>query len=241
MQSVMYKPTIVGSGLLARSLSDYVFDKKLLILAAGVSNSQETRDAEFQREHALITDKISKYMDSTLVYYSTCSLSLNVSTPYTIHKARMEQLLADSGRNFHILRLPQVVGVVKNTTLISFFIEALLSGQAIKLQRFAGRDLIGVDDVSRVTKTLIDSGLGLNSSINLATGHVTPVTEIVQYLASLLNRQCQLEFIDSGLTHKFKVEVLGKFIGEDVIFNPDYWQQALNKHVPLYLAAYHAQ
>ena len=121
-----------------------------LIIASGVSNSKETRKSEFSREMNLIKNEISKHANSRVIYFSTCSVCSGESSPYIQHKLNMERLVRDANDNCWIFRLPQVVGAVNNSTLVSYFFRAIKTGQMLTIQSQATRNLIDVSDAIRV-------------------------------------------------------------------------------------------
>jgi len=57
---------IIGSGMLARDFKSYEEDEHILIFASGVSNSNETRVSEFNREQELLIDSINKNTNKKL-------------------------------------------------------------------------------------------------------------------------------------------------------------------------------
>ena len=122
-ESAGVKSLVVGNGLIARSFCNAKFSSDTVVVASGVSNSGESRHSEFSRERRLILDTIAAHSDSTIVYFSTTSLLSKIQTPYVNHKIEMEQLVGSMAKSFYIFRLPQVVGLVRNNTLVSYFVQ----------------------------------------------------------------------------------------------------------------------
>ena len=84
---------IIGNGLLAKAFSDFENNEKILIFASGVSNSNETRRQEFEREEILLRKGLTTHKDKLIIYFSTCSVyepSTNYRE-YTRHKLDMEK------------------------------------------------------------------------------------------------------------------------------------------------------
>ena len=58
---------IIGNGIIANSLKQ-IDSENTLFFASGVSNSLETRTAEFEREFTLVQKNISENPDKNFVY-----------------------------------------------------------------------------------------------------------------------------------------------------------------------------
>lgn len=228
--------TIIGSGLLARSFSDICFKNNTLILASGVSNSRELRESEFSREISLVRRAIEKNPDSAVVYFSTCSLVNGPVTPYTKHKMKVENLVANAASTFYIFRLPQVVGVVQNSTLVSYFVKSIVGNKVLNIQSKAKRNLLDVMDVARLTKALVDGGVGVNSIQNIASARSVSVVDIVNELSVILGQNARVINSDSGDDQAVDVSFLIQAIGDsDPVFLEGYWRDVLRKNVPLLL------
>ena len=225
---------IIGRGLLAKSFENKVFDRDVLVLASGVSNSQETRAVEFLRELNLIDSTVMKNENNTIIYFSTCSLDFKENTPYTTHKLKVEQIFSERCNKYHIFRLPQVVGFVKNKTLISYFTNSIINNFEIDLQMHSSRDLIDIDDVSRIVTFLVNSEIGLNSTVNIATGYSVPVIDIFSYILDFSGLEGKFHLSNSGEVQKTDSSFLRNNIPNDIIFEDNYWKDVLNKYLPLY-------
>jgi hypothetical protein len=230
------KKKIVGGGLIAKSLEDITFNKSTLILASGVSNSKETRGSEFQRETELILREISNHPKYDVIYFSTCSLDSDTSTLYTKHKLQMELLVREYSASFHIFRLPQVVGLVFNSTLVSFFVNSILKNKVLNIESYAKRNLLDVLDVSRIVEVLVNYELSTNSIHNIASINNLPVIEIVNEISILLDHTVNVVQMPSGNNQSVNIDFLrGALDSNDIIFKDDYWRLVLKKYVPLYL------
>lgn len=225
---------VVGTGLLGTEFSGLKFSKDVLVLASGVSNSRETKECEFKRERDLIKAEIKLNPDLTVIYFSTCSVGLKKSTPYTRHKLSMENYIAQICKSYYIYRLPQVAGFVKNTTLISYLIRSAINNNYISIQRYAKRDLIDVTDVSRIVKQLVEGGIGTNSTVNIATGNSISVLEIFNHILDAVGNTANYSIIDTGDEQQIDSSFLRSNLDTDYIFEDFYWQDVLNKYLPLY-------
>lgn len=225
---------IIGSGLLSKSMSNLKTDRDCLIIGAGVSNSNETRVSEFEREMDLVASAIDQYSELRVVYFSTCSVSQGVRTAYIDHKCAMEAMVSSQAQEWCIYRLPQVVGVVNNTTLISYIVRSLIEQSALKIHLKAKRRLIDIEDVVRVCERLLNANQGVNTVQNIASRYSASVVQIVEYIAYLLGTEPRYQGLVAGESYDIDIEPLFDFIGEkDVIFNKNYWHDVLDKYVPL--------
>ena len=229
---------IIGNGLLARNMANLKTERDCLIICAGVSNSSETRAAEFQREIELVTAAIEQHKELRVVYFSTCSVNQAVYTPYIDQKRAMEKRVSSLAAEWCIYRLPQVVGVVNNSTLISYIVRSILQNNTLKIQLNAGRRLIDIDDVVRVCGRLLNANQGVNTVQNIAPYHAASVVQIVERIAFGLGKEPQYEGIDAGESYEVDIRSLIDFMGaEDVIFTEDYWCRVLDKYIPLLKSA----
>lgn len=225
---------IIGQGLMARSFESAYFNKDVLILASGVSNSKETRVSEFSREFDLVSSEITNNKGRTVIYFSTCSTDFKDDTPYILHKLKIEKLLASKCDTYHIFRLPQVVGFVKNQTLISYFINSIVNNLEINIQSKSSRDLIDVDDVVRIVSYLVNNNICLNSVVNIATGNSVPTYDIFSYILKFSGLDVNCFLLDIGEEQKTDSSFLRNNIPNDIIFEDNYWKDILNKYLPLY-------
>lgn len=225
---------IIGDGLLGKSMANLKTNRDCLIIGAGVSNSGEIRASEFQREMDLVSSAIEHNKELRVVYFSTSSVNQTTQTPYIKHKRVMEKVVASLAQEWSIYRLPQVVGVVNNTTLICHIVRSVLGGQTLKVQLNAGRRIICIEDVVRVCELLLNADQGVNTVQNIAPGYSVSVLKMVEYIARALDKEPKYEGVNMGESYYVDVQPLIGFIGgDDIIFTEDYWCGVLDKYVPL--------
>jgi nucleoside-diphosphate-sugar epimerase len=225
---------IVGSGLISKHMVNLNTYSDCLIIGAGVSNSSETRASEFKREAELIETVINASPALRVVYFSTCSVSQAYKTPYIDHKLAMEDIVSSLAGEWCIYRLPQVVGVVRNMTLISYFVRSVLHRVPMTIQANAYRYLIDIDDVVRVCGLLLSSEKGVNTIQSIAPSNPVSVVEIVKYICFQLGKPAEYKLDDSGESYEIELRTLIDSIGErDKIFAESYWCEVLDKYVPL--------
>lgn len=224
---------IIGSGLISRQMVNLNTHSDCLIIGAGVSNSSETSASEFQREATLIESMIGSHRSLRVVYFSTCSVGQSNHTPYTSHKLAMEEMISSLAHEWCIYRLPQVVGVVNNTTLVSYLVRSVLKRAPMRIQEGAYRYLIDVDDVVRVCESLLNSDEGLNSVQSIAPLYAAPVIEIVKRISRLLEIDANYELVAPGESYRIDTRGLMACVGgQDKIFTESYWCGVLDKYIP---------
>jgi len=104
---------IVGRGDIAEVLQDT--EKDMLFFASGVSNSQETRESEYQREKDLLMEQEK---DRRLVYFGSLSVFYN-DNRYTQHKLEMEDLVKENFPSYCIVRIGNITWGDNPHTLIN--------------------------------------------------------------------------------------------------------------------------
>lgn len=228
-----YRPVIIGSGMIAKAMGSISPAKRVLILASGVSDSSEESPVAFAREAGLIQRSVQLNNDRHVIYFSSCAISAGLVSPYVNHKIRMESLVKDVASSYQVIRLPQVVGVVENSTLISHLVRSILRGQEIQIQRRATRHLIAIEDVCRLTELVIDEGLSVGSWLNLAPRFDVFVTEVLAEIEAILGCRSAAKLINSGRKQRIDPGAIINLISDgDPILEADYWRCVLADKVP---------
>lgn len=223
---------IIGQGLLAREFKKNSIRDDILIIAAGVSNSQETRNKEFNREELLIKEILLNNKMSKVVYLSTCSIFQLEKTPYIKHKIKMEKIFLATDKCY-IFRLPQVVGVVNNNTLISYLVRNMYLNKDILIQENAFRNLIDVEDVVRIVKSVVESDITVQGNIiNIASSSYISVMDIASKIKSILSSNSKLLTIPGGEKYNIDTTFIKSHVGEnDNIFSEFYTMHVIEKYV----------
>lgn len=104
---------IIGNGDIASVLPD---KKELLFFASGVSNSQETREKEYQREVDLLLEQPRA---SHIIYFSSLAVFYS-NTRYTRHKRDMEVMVKTNFPKNTIVRLGNITWGDNPHTLINY-------------------------------------------------------------------------------------------------------------------------
>lgn len=118
---------IVGSGDIASAIIDR---EGLLFFASGVSNSQETRESEYQREKDLLLEQDrSKH----LVYFGSLSIFYSEGR-YANHKKEVEDLVKENFERYTIMRLGNIVWGNNPHTIINYFRNRIKEGKSLEIQ-----------------------------------------------------------------------------------------------------------
>lgn len=207
---------IVGNGLIANSFKkSKISFEEYIIFASGVSNSQEQRESEFEREKELILS----YKKSTkkFIYFS----SIHILDPsqkdlkYVKHKLEMEKLIKNNFTNYNIYRLPIVMGRGGNKdSLFNFLYNSIKNQKQMEIYNKSYRYVIGVDDIVEfVFKTI-----GVNNKIiNLVFNRAFNIMEIIQCFENNLNTLAKYNSIDKGAFFEVENNVISQFFSEDIL------------------------
>lgn len=226
---------VVGNGLLARAFEHYKDNDQVIIFASGVSNSQETDEAAFDREHDLL---MSMPKDKLLVYFSTCSVYDygKQQTRYVRHKMHMERMMYYFPRNI-VLRLPTVVGHTNNSnTFFNFFKNRILSGETLNILLGATRHLIDVDDVKKFGTLIIDkenqNKEPFRKKIEIGFDNQMSVDDIVEIMLYILDKNNELIMNGTGSDYDFPKEQCKGYMKEfNYIIPEDYNYKLLKKYL----------
>lgn len=224
---------IIGQGMIAAAFArSFASRPDLAVFASGVSNSGERNPEAFRREEEHLRAVLGQ-KPGCVAYFGTCSMNdpEQRASPYVDHKRRMEDLVRASG-HFVVLRLPQVVGRTRNP----FTLTNYLYGQIAGRRRFsvwskARRNIIDVDDVSRIGGYMLDSPAYRDRTVNVASPFSAPVVELVAALERVLGVPADYELVERGGQYDIEVtdclEVAAK-VG--VSFGTDYVDRVVEKY-----------
>ena len=225
---------MIGNGMIGKCLVGVNFGRPTLVLASGVSDSQETRLEIFEREFSLVNHAMDSHPSLHVIYCSTCSLDSGIQTPYTKHKLAMEDLVLSKAATCHVFRLPQVVGRVHNRTLVSYIVDSILKGRALTVQANATRNLLDVRDFARVASLMVRGNIGGCTPQNIASSTQVPVYNIVMEISKVLSLQPSIERVDAGYSQSIDIQLLNDLLPVfDPLFDSEYWRSVVQYYVPL--------
>lgn len=118
---------ILGHGDIAGALKDR---EDRVYFASGVSNSQEIRESEYQREIDLLLKqdrtKHIVYFGSLCIFYS--------NTRYARHKRYMEELIKANFKHYTIVRMGNITWGKNPHTLINYLRNRAEKGEPLEIQ-----------------------------------------------------------------------------------------------------------
>jgi len=225
---------VIGNGMVAKCFLNYLNNDKVVVFASGVSNSKLLVANEFKREEILLRRTIQSIENKKLIYFSTFNLyDPNESgSAYCLHKLNMENLIKSEMKNFNIFRLGNVAGQNANQhTILSFLYKSIIEQTEFELWRGASRNIIDIDDISKICSYIIDNDLFLEEITNVCNSQNTSVLEIVRIMediTSLSGKYIIKEKGGSPNVDNSKIQDIAKKIG--VIFDNTYARRIICKY-----------
>lgn len=182
---------VIGNGLISRAFDDYFGSEYYLIFASGVSDSNENRDSEYQREFDLIKSNLSN--KSKFIYFSTINTG---DRKYFLHKRNMEKYIIENSNNYLIFRLPNIVGHGGNqNNLFNYLNKKIMNEEIIKVQNVY-RSLVDVHDMKNICKYCF---FLKNKILEISGIETIKVSEIVEVMSYELNKKPEVELIEGKL------------------------------------------
>lgn len=158
---------ILGHGDLASVLKDR---EDRLYFASGVSNSQETRRSEYEREKKLL---LKQDRHRHIVYFSSLAI-FYTDTLYSQHKRRMESLLKKHFKHWTIIRLGNITWGTNPHTIINYLRARRKAGQPLEI-RDTYRYIIDKDEFLHWIDLIPDWNVEMNLS-----GRIMKISDIVR-------------------------------------------------------------
>lgn len=221
---------IVGNGLIGGRFKSMEWNHSLpiTIFCSGVSNSSELRIDEYNREEFLLR---SQPKNIKIIYFSTCSIfdPDSHNSIYVNKKLEFEKIVQDEFIDHLIIRLPQVVGKGgNNNNLINFLYNSIQNHYSFKVQRYAFRNLMDIDDVYKFSEKIL---LKVTGTINLASPSNILVLDIVKYIETLLGITAIYQLEERGVNYKIDIKRAASIIDDYAdTFHGDYYFRLLKKY-----------
>ena len=229
------KNYIIGSGFVAshfkKNLRHFI-NSKVVIYAAGISNSQTKSSYELKREIKKMHNFLKKNKKK-LVYISTYSVkdpSRN-SSKYCINKIKIEKLIKNNSNNYLILRFPEIIGKNKNpNTLSNYFAQKIKKGSKFEVLHYAKRNFLDINHAVKIAIYFIKYYKKKNQVCNLInTYNVSPI-KVVNYLEEILKNKGNFK-INYKEIKKFNIKSsVSKKIVKKFKFNNYYLFKVLKKY-----------
>lgn len=174
---------IIGNGFLAKSLKNY--DRPgVVFIAAGVSDSKCTDQAEFDRERNLVKKTVQDLPEKIIVFFSTFSINdpVMANSTYVKVKQELEDYVFNHCKKCLVVRISNLVGEGGNPkNIFNFFFNQIVSGNRFSLWANSRRNLIMQEDFARILNYILEHELEekLNSILNIVNIQSFSVYEIV--------------------------------------------------------------
>lgn len=226
---------VIGDGAIANRFASYGLLSKYLVYAGNIHNSTVTDAIEISKEEDSIKAALAALNDAvTFVYFSSCSIEdvTQASSPYVVHKKRMEQLIQTSASNYLIFRLPQVLGLTSSEGgLADGLVRAITQGDLFELWRDASRNFIDLDDVYSIVHALLESKTYSNRIINIASPCATPVSELVEVLEGYFGKSGNYALVARGGGYPLDISAIADIIRRlGIDFGSGYLLKAVSKY-----------
>ena len=184
---------IIGSGLIAKILSNINFGNNLVVHVAGVSNSLCEDRREFDRELELVYQSIS-YGKPILYFSSQGCRTLSGSSPYYQHKKYIEDILLNHSSDHKIIRIPQLITPGGNpSNLLNYFNRKLQLGEVIYCDPNAYRNMIADRHLTAVVQEVIRDEL--SGLLGFCAPFDYSALEIVRCMEILTGKKANIEMV----------------------------------------------
>ena len=175
--------------------------------------------------------------EKLIVYFGTCSVDdpSSKSLPYVVHKLNMEKLVQESGLDYYIFRLPQVVGKTTSPTLIHYLSMKIRDGEVFDVWKNSARNLIDVEDCYKICSYLINNSILKNTIINVATNSCIGIIDIVKEIEDFLQKQAVYNVVDKADVYPINIATIQPYLAAcQVSFEDDYLIGLLKKYYEEY-------
>lgn len=226
---------VIGNGMMAKAFSAYRDRADIIIFASGVSNSKETKEEPFLIEEELLLRTLKEKRDGLMIYFGTCSVydPELMRQRYIRHKLRMEHIIENSGCNYLILRLSNVVGATDNRfTIVNFLLDKIRSGEEFDLWMNSFRNIIDIDDVIKIAGYIIDAGDKYrNEIINIAAPASIKTVELVRIVEEITGKKAVYREVSQGTEYFIDTRASDEIcynIG--IVFDDNYIRNTIRKY-----------
>jgi len=223
---------VIGNGLIANAFTSFKCEDKFILFASGVSNSNEFRLKEFDKEKKLISNTINNYPDKTLIYFSTCAFydKFFSESKYLKHKKDIESYITNNVQSYYIFRIPQLIGSNNEMQLLGFINSKIK--QNLKFDLFdIERNLIDLEFLKKSVTYIVKSNLLLNQIINISYPQNIRVKEIVEIFEIIYNKPAIYDV--KQLEGSFKItniDLINQIFNELELIKEDYYEIKLKEY-----------
>ena len=233
-----FSKNIIGKGFIAKNLykiNGVIKESNYIIYAAGISNSKIKSHNELKKEINLFKKFIDKNRNNKIVYISTADVTNNLKkrSRYVKNKIIIEKLIQKYFKKYIIIRLPQIIGKSKNkNTLINFFYDKIKKGGNIELLNNVKRNLLDINDVLKMIKTILINKKIKRKIIVLSNKYSLKPIEIIKILELKQRKRAKYYFRESkkqiwNLNFDKNLKYFNK---AKIKFDRDYFTKVINKY-----------
>lgn len=226
---------VIGNGLIASLFTDCddEISDHVIFFASGVSNSLEDRIEAFEREENLIRETIEAFPNKIFLYFSTCSIydESKKDSKYVLHKLKMEKIVEQTCPKYLIVRVSNAAGKGGNPHLLmNYIVNSVKNDEVLNVYTKATRNIIDVDDVKNITKSLVRSNL-LNRIVNVAYPENYTVAELIGIVENFFKRKVAINTIEEGTSYEINcAEVNAYFTATKMNNKEKYMENILKKY-----------
>ena len=193
---------IVGNGFIAKNflkIKSKLIKSKVILYAAGISDSKTVNKKELIREFLRIKSYINKFNKKKIfIYVSSFTVfdPLRNKSPYIKNKIKIEKYLKKKNINYLIIRLPEIIGKNKNKkTLINFIYHRIKKGKKFDLWKNSLRNIVDIDDAVKIIEKIIINNSIKKKTINLISKHFYSAENIVKILEKKLKKKANYKYL----------------------------------------------
>lgn len=224
---------VIGNGAIALRFAKYSNQDNYLIFT-GIHDSEVRDERIFLAEEDEIRRQVEKNSQLKFVYLSSCSVldSLGNRSPYSSHKAKMENLISSIAKSYLIFRLPNLIGQTDvQSGLVNYLTKNILTGTPFDIWKNAGRNFVDIDDAYQIMHHVLHNHSYSNTVINIASSKTTTIQEAVNALELLLKRKANYRLVDRGESNNIDIsETLSIIELLKIQFDSNYFTKAIEKH-----------
>ncbi len=188
---------VYGNGFIAKNLKKIKVQKKFILYAAGVSNSNSKNQKEYLREIKRFKEFKKKNYDSKiLIYISTLSVENKYlkTDKYVKNKIFIEKLIKKNIKKYIIVRLPQVIGKNNNKfTLTNNIYNSINKKESFILWKNSKRNLIDIDDIKIILEKYLSQSPKINSTLNIFNPNSITVKYLLEIFQEILRKKIKIE------------------------------------------------
>ncbi len=187
---------VYGNGFIAKNLKKIKIQKKFILYAAGVSNSNSKNQKEYLREIKTFEEFKKNYDKKILIYISTLSTENKYlkKDKYVKNKIFIEKLIKKDIKKYIIVRLPQVIGKNNNKyTLTNNIYNSIKRKKSFILWRNSKRNLIDIDDIKIILGKYLSQNPKINSTLNIFNPNSTSVKYLLQIFEEILRKKIKIK------------------------------------------------